>query len=138
MKNFKLGHLRHLLLAPLMFWILSCQDQEPVGATDITVLPNAEFTITSKTIVSNSLVVKGIVKNGSNVNYTPEWYVEGEFFQDSTFALELGGATQELNYSMAPGVETEWQLSFTPGLLDSGSYTHFAVKNLRAYTQPAQ
>ena len=110
-------------------------EQSPAltGSEDVVVLPGAQFTINSLTIVDNALVAAGAVRNGGTTNYSPYWYAEGDFYSDSTYTFKLGGAVQTFSFVLSGGESTALQLRFTSTNMDVNVYPKFRVKNLRAY-----
>ncbi len=116
-------------------FMVSCNESNVVGADDVSVLEDANFTITEYLFTSTELIVKGTVSNDGNDTFYPIWYIEAEFYADSTFVTKFGGATIAKNYSLAPGENTLWQLTYSSSLIVESDYPNFAVKNLRAYME---
>jgi len=61
------------------------------------------------------------------------WYIDGEFYADSTKKLILGGDVTSMNIPLNTGVETIWTLELSDPNIAEGSYPDFVVANLRAY-----
>ena len=118
-----------------LFFLMSCmtEDQPIVGSDNVVVMSTAKFTLDERSVSGNTFVAKGTVSNNGATKYSPTWYVEGEFYQDSTFKFKLGGTNQSYSFDLSKGETTGWQLSFTPSNIDVSKYPNFAVKNLRAY-----
>ncbi|MDO9577903.1 MAG: hypothetical protein Q7J16_08460 [Candidatus Cloacimonadales bacterium] len=116
-------------------FILSCNGDKVVGSDDVQLLQGAEFTITEYVFTSSELIAKGTIANNGSSIYYPPWYIEAEFYADSTFTLKFGGATTVKNYSLAPGEITLWQLKYSSDLIVESDYPDFAIKNLRAYVE---
>jgi len=118
----------------LIFFFLSCEDM-PVttGSLDVEVIKKMKFAITSKSYTTEQLSVIGTVTNNGSETVYPDWYVEGEFYADSTFKLKLGGDNYRMTFPLEPGVTASWQLIFYSDLYIESDYPHFGIKNLRAF-----
>lgn len=113
-----------------------CESEPSVtGADDVFVLPGAQITLSSYAIVDNGLQANGTVKNAGTTRYAPYWYVEGDFYSDSTFTLKLGGAVKSFSFPLEPGVATPLVLRFSSQTIDVNQFPHFRVGNLRAYRE---
>ncbi len=129
---------KHIVLFVSAFFLLNsggCGDggSTITGSDDVAVIKTVEFTITEKTNMGTALFVKGTVKNTGKKNITPVWYVEADFYTDDSYSFKLGGDNNRLNYSLAKGESTSFQLKFSSSKYDESQYQNFAVKNLRAY-----
>ena len=106
-----------------------------VGADDVSILEDANFTVTDYLFTSSEFIVKGTVSNDGDTTFYPPWYIEAEFYADSTFTTKFGGERTTINYSLAPGEDTLWQLTYSSSLIVESDYPNFAIKNLRAYVE---
>ena len=122
-----------ILLAAM--FIVSCNENSVVGADDVSVLEDATFEITEYLFTSTELIVKGTVSNDGDDTFYPPWYIEAEFYADSTFTTKFGGTRITKNYSLAPGENTLWQLTYSSSLIVESDYPDFRIKNLRAYNE---
>ncbi|MCK5052477.1 MAG: hypothetical protein KAS53_12190 [Candidatus Cloacimonetes bacterium] len=122
-----------ILLAAM--FIVSCNENSVVGADDVSVLEDATFEITEYLFTSTELIVKGTVSNDGDATFYPPWYIEAEFYADSTFTTKFGGTRTTKNYSLAPGENTLWQLTYSSSLIIESDYPDFRIKNLRAYME---
>jgi hypothetical protein len=100
------------------------------GNTDIT---NVSFTVTQLVGSSSSLKASGTVKNTGSVQIKSPWYVECQFYADSTLTLKLGGNRTQISVPLEPGVETLWSITFSSQNIAEGDYPNFRVSNMRAY-----
>ena len=116
-------------------FMISCNESSVVGADDVSVLEDANFEITEYLFTSSELIVKGTVSNDGDDTFYPPWYIEAEFYADSTFTTKFGGTRTTKNYSLAPGENTLWQLTYSSSLIIESDYPNFRVKNLRAYME---
>jgi hypothetical protein len=100
------------------------------GNTDIN---NVSFTITELEVSSSSLQASGTVKNIGSSSITSPWYVEAQFYEDSTLSLKLGGNKTRIGVPLESGVQTIWSITFSDQNIAEGDYPNFRVSNLRAY-----
>ena len=138
MKNSKCAIMFSAIIFSLTFLGSSCENGDGnntiVGTTQgNTNINNVSFTITELEVFSNSLKVSGTVKNTGSADITPPWYIEGQFYADSTLTLKLGGDNSRINIPLEPGVKTLWSLTFSDPNIAEGDYPHFRVSNMRAY-----
>lgn len=138
MKKFKFALLLIAVICSLTFLGSSCENGDGngtiVGSTQgNTNINNVSFIITELEVFSNSLKVSGTVKNTGSANITPPWYVEGQFYADSTLTLKLGGDNTRITVPLEPGVQTLWSLTFSDPNIAEGDYPNFRVSNMRAY-----
>ena len=122
------------ILFAAMFMV-SCNESNVVGADDVSVLEDASFNITEYLFTSTELIVKGTVSNDGDDTFYPPWYIEAEFYADSTFTTKFGGTRITKNYSLATGENTLWQLTYSSSLIVESDYPNFRIKNLRAYME---
>lgn len=116
-------------------FMVSCNESNVVGAEDIAELEDATFDITEYSFTSTQLIVEGTVSNDGDETFYPPWYIEAEFYADSTFTTKFGGSRTTINYSLAPGENTFWQLTYSSSLIVESDYPDFRIKNLRAYME---
>lgn len=113
---------------------VSCEDAGPVvGSEDVNVISNVSFTITDKEVTSTELTATGRVRNDGTARISPPWYIEGIFYGDSTFTLQLGGRNTTMNVALNPGVATFWTLLFSNPDMTESDYPNFTVSDLRAF-----
>jgi hypothetical protein len=79
-----------------------------------------------------SLVAAGTVTNKGTVAITPPWYVECEFYTDSTLTLKMGGNNTQMSVPLSPGQGTFWNISFSSTNVSVQNYPNFRVSDLRA------
>lgn len=114
--------------------IISCDSSDSVvGNEDDTKILYLSFTITSTKLEASSgrLVAKGTVKNNGNSEVTSPWYVEAQFFTDSTLTAKLGGSNTQIGVPISKGQSTFWTIYFTSENVDVTKYPNFAVSELR-------
>ncbi len=111
----------------------SCDSYNLIGADNVEVIKDVEFTVTEMITNSNNLTAKGVIKNVGNSKITLSWYIECDFYSDDSSSFKFGGVNYRFNYSLDKGESTAWQLIFSSSKYDESQYPDFAVKNLRAY-----
>ncbi len=79
---------------------------------------------------SGRLVAQGMIK--TTVNVTAPWYVEGQFYTDSTMQVKLGGNDTQFSYPLSPGESTYWTIYFYTSSVDVRQFPDFRIGNLRA------
>lgn len=137
MNNFK----KTFALLPMFLFVLllvtSCDENSSstvVGSDEgNTVINNVSFTVTQLEASSSSLKATGTVKNTGSSKITSPWYVEGQFYADSTLSLKLGGNNTRIGVPLESGIETIWTITFSDPNIAEGDYPNFRVSNLRAY-----
>lgn len=78
------------------------------------------------------IIAKGRAKNSSTYNVSVPWYVEGQFYSDSSFTLKLGGANTKIEVPLSPNQETFWMINFTTENVDLRLYPKATISNVRA------
>ncbi len=138
MKKSKCAIMFSVIILSLTFLGSSCENGNGngtiVGSTQgNTNINNVSFIITELEVFSNSLKASGTVKNTGSANITPPWYIEGQFYADSTLTLKLGGDNTRITVPLEPGVQTLWSLTFSDPNIAEGDYPNFRVSSMRAY-----
>ena len=83
---------------------------------------------------NESWLVTGMITNTGDTTILTPWWVEAEFYSDSTFTLILGGDQQSFNVNLQSGVSIQWTLSYSdPDKVEFESYPYFAIDNFRAF-----
>jgi hypothetical protein len=135
MKKSKCILMFSMVILSLTFLGSSCETSDPVVGSEVgvTEITHVSFTITDLETSSSSLIASGTVKNIGSTKITPIWYIEGQFYADSTFTLKLGGDNTQITVPLESGVQTLWSLTFSDPNIAEGDYPNFRVSNLRAY-----
>jgi hypothetical protein len=118
----------------VIFFSFSCKPvtNPEVGSSQDTPIPNAVVTIDTTYIEYTSLCAKGKVKNNGTSSIYPPWYVECQFYSDSTFSLKLGGANTVMQLNLDPGQAILWKINLYSSDFDVRTYPNFRVKDQRA------
>ena len=114
--------------------IISCDSTEPtVGSNEDTVIPNLFFTVDTTYLdtANNRLVAKGTVKNNGSSQVTSPWYVEAQFYTNSSRTTKLGGDYTQIIVPLSSGQSTFWTINYTSQNVDVRNYPNFAVGDLR-------
>ncbi len=121
-----------LMLTSLLFLGFMCEGSSPVVGSDQDVQINSlAFAITSTSLSGQTMYASGTVRNYGSTKVSSPWYVEGQFYADSTYALKLGGDNTQINVPLDPGQSTIWNLSFTLPQGSAQNYPAFKVRDLR-------
>lgn len=100
------------------------------GNTDIN---NVSFTVTQLEVSSTSLKASGTVKNTGTSTISSPWYLEAQFYSDSTLTLKLGGNNTRIGVPLESGLQTIWTITFSDPNIAEGDYPNFRVSNFRAF-----
>jgi hypothetical protein len=124
------------LVPTVVLFSFSCKPvTEPiVGSPEDTPVPNAVVTIDSTYHYSYSttLYATGKVKNNGTSTIDPGFWVECQFYTDSSFTLKLGGGNTQITVNLGPGQATFWTISYYSADQHLENYPNFAVKDQRA------
>lgn len=104
-----------------------------VGSGNDTQITGTSFTVDTTYMDasgSGQLVARGLVK--ASVKIGPPWYVEAQFYSDSTLSTKLGGANSRMDVSLSPGQSTYWTIRFYTSTVDIRQFPDFGVGDLRA------
>ena len=74
-----------------------------------------------------------MITNTGDTTILALWWVEAEFYSDSTFTLILGGDQQSFNVNLQTGVSTQWTLNYSSQDKVESAYPNFAINNFRAF-----
>lgn len=122
------------LIVLISFIIISCDESETVVGTETdTVIPNLSFTVdTTYLDAANSrLVAKGSVKNNGSSKVTSPWYVECQFYTNSSKTTKLGGNSTQIGVPLSNGQSTLWTINYSSSNVNVNDYPNFAVGDLR-------
>jgi len=100
---------------------------------NMTTINDVEWTFDEYTVSNTSLTATGMITNTGNSTIPAPWWVEAEFFSDSTFTLILGGNQQSFNVTLQSGVSIQWTLSWSSSNIIESNYPNFAIGNFRAF-----
>ncbi|MCZ7608943.1 MAG: hypothetical protein M5U17_02145 [Ignavibacterium sp.] len=124
-----------LFFVVISLLVTSCQEgkESVVGSTSDTYIPNLIFAVDTTYLDSpnSSLVAKGTVINGGNSKVTSPWYVECQFYTNSSKNAKLGGNYTKIGVPLAENESTFWTITFSSSNVNVNSYPNFAVGNLR-------
>ncbi len=121
-------------LPTLLFFGFSCTPATNpiVGSSADTQIPNAVVTIDTTYISYGSMYAHGLVRNNGTTQITAPWYVECQFYTDSTYTIKLGGNYTEIYVPLDPGQGTFWTVNFSSSNVAVQNYPKFKVKDQRA------
>lgn len=126
-------------ISTILFVLISllftyCDESEPVvGSKDDTSIPNLSFAVdtTYLNAANNQLVAKGTVINAGNSKVTSPWYVECQFYTNSSKTTKLGGNYTQIGVPLAKNESTFWTITYSSSNVNVNDYPNFAVGNLR-------
>ena len=137
MNNLKNATALLTMILSVLLLITSCDENSSstvVGSDEgNTVINNVSFKVTQLEVSSSSLKASGTVKNTGSSKITSPWYIEGQFYADSTLSLKLGGNNTRIGVPLESGIETIWTITFSDPNIAEGDYPNFRVSNFRAY-----
>ena len=114
--------------------LISCGDGV-IGSESNSTINHIEWSLDSNGyVVTNSgLKATGTITNIGDTTILAPWYVEAEFYEDSTFSFILGGDQQYHDVNLYVNVGRPWTLEFSSSDIVESNYTDFAIKNFRAF-----
>ena len=113
--------------------ITSCEDGIIGSESNQTIDEIVQDSEIMYTFTNNQLKASGIIKNIGNTLILAPWYIEAEFFSDSTFSLILGGDQYSFPTNLDTSTSTIWTLEFSSDEIIESNYPDFAIKNFRAF-----
>ena len=117
-----------------LLFLISCDESEPVvGSNGDNTIPNLSFIldITYLDAANNKLVAKGIVKNNGTSQVSSPWYVECQFYTNSSRTTKLGGNYIQIGVPLSNGQSTFWTLTYSSLNISVNEYPNFTVGDLR-------
>ena len=114
--------------------LISCEESDPVvGSDNDTTIPNLSFVIdtTYLDMANSRLIVKGTVKNNGRSKVTSPWYVECQFYTNSSKTIKLGGSYTQIGVPLSYSESTFWTITYSSSNVDVTNYPNFTVGNLR-------
>lgn len=114
--------------------LISCDQNEAIVDSDTdTVIQNLSFVVDTTFLDSanDRLVAKGTVKNNGNSKVTSPWYVECQFYTNSSRTTKLGGNYTQIGVPLAKNESTFWSITYSSSNVNVNDYPNFAVGNIR-------
>ncbi|GIK59779.1 MAG: hypothetical protein HND39_03245 [Ignavibacteriota bacterium] len=114
--------------------LISCDQNEAIVDSDTdTVIQNLSFVVDTTFLDSanDRLVAKGTVKNHGNSKVTSPWYVECQFYTNSSKTTKLGGNYTQIGVPLAKSESTFWTITYSSSNVNVNDYPNFAVGNIR-------
>ena len=100
---------------------------------NLTTINDVEWTLDEYTFSNTSLTATGIITNVGDTTILAPWFVEANYYSDSTFVTILGGNQQSFNVNLQSGVSTYWTLNYSSSDIVESNYPNFAIKDFRAF-----
>ena len=82
---------------------------------------------------NETLQVTGMITNTGDTTIIAPWFVEAEFWVDSTFEIILGGDQETFNINLYSGKSTQWNLKYSSDDKVESNYPNFVIDNFRAF-----
>ena len=125
-----------LIVTILLFYgcsggVIGSENNETINHVDWSIGTTEDSAGYSYT--NQSLQVTGMITNTGDTTILAPWWVEAEFYSDSTFTLILGGDQQSFNVNLQTGVATQWTLNYSSQDKVESDYPNFAINNFRAF-----
>ena len=122
------------LLLSLLLASCDAHKESVVGSSGDTQIPSVTFTVDTTYVVASpaQLVARGKAKNQGSTAISSPWYVEAQFYADSTYRTKLGGNYTQIGVPLSHGQETFWTIVFSSGNVDVRQYPNFRVGDIRA------
>ena len=121
------------LIICVIIIITSCGDDIIGSESNQTIDEIVQDSEIVYTFTNNQLKASGMIKNIGNTLILAPWYIETEFFSDSTFSLILGGDQYSFHTNLDTSTSTIWTLEFSSDEIVESNYPDFAIKNFRAF-----
>ena len=120
------------LISLTLFCISSCEN--PVGSTKDVEINNVSFAVDTMyfSVSSSELVASGQAKNTGTETITSPWYVEAQFYSDSTCTVKLGGNFTKITVPLPQETSAMWTIRFSSQNVDEAKYPDFRLSDLRA------
>lgn len=117
-----------------LFIVAGCvtQKDEIVGSEADIPIDGVQFVIQSKSIMDGSFFVSGIATNLSTKTITSPWYIEAQFYTDTTYQIKIGGTYVQIGNPLEPLKGIIWTMQYSKSGVNLGQYVNFGVSDLRA------
>ena len=118
--------------------LISCGDGV-VGSESNRTINHIEWSLgtlqdsTGYVVTNSGLKATGTITNVGDTTILAPWYIEAEFYVDSTFLFILGGDQVSYNENLYVNNSRFWTLEFSSSEIDESLYQDFAIKNFRAF-----
>ncbi len=121
-----------ILLAIMTFTFCDSDSDSIVGSVEDIEINNVSFIVDSTYEESSVLYATGRATNLGTKNIMSPWYVEAQFYTNSTYSTKLGGNSKEIKVPLEPYQSTFWTITFSSSTIDVNLYPNFRVSDLRA------
>ena len=126
------------LIVCVIMMFISCGDGV-IGSKSNRTISHIEWSLgtlqdsTGYVVTNSGLKATGTITNVGDTTILAPWYVEAEFYVDSTFLFILGGDQVSYNENLYVNNSRFWTLEFSSSEIDESLYQDFAIKNFRAF-----
>jgi len=126
------------LIVCVIMMVISCGDGV-IGSKSNRTISHIEWSLgtlqdsTGYVVTNSGLKATGTITNVGDTTILAPWYIEAEFYVDSTFLFILGGDQVSYNENLYVNNSRFWTLEFSSSEIDESLYQDFAIKNFRAF-----
>ena len=128
----KLKNILFILLVIVAFTFCDTESDSIVGSVEDVEINNVSFIVDSTYEEASKLYATGRATNLGTENIESPWYVEAQFYTNSSYAYKLGGNYTEIGVPLEPYQSTFWTITFSSSTIDVNQYPDFRVSDLRA------
>ena len=120
------------------FFTINCGDGI-IGSESNQAISHVEWSLgtpddsTGYVVTNLGLKATGTIANVGDTTILAPWYVEAEFYEDSTFSFILGGDQVYYNENLYVNNSRFWTLEFSSSEIDESLYQDFSIKKFRAF-----
>ena len=109
-------------------------DQPTDSGTGDAGISNVTFSVDTTYMVASPamLVARGLAKNNGSTTISSPWYIECQFYTDSTLLIKLGVNSTQIGVPLSPGQSVYWAISLSSGNVDVRRFPDFRVSDMRA------
>ena len=129
--------MKTILLILTIILFTGCQGV--IGSKDNETIDHVEWVLGTDdnpagySYTNETLQVTGMITNTGDTTIIAPWFVEAEFWADSTFDIILGGDQKTFNVNLYSGKSTQWNLKYSSDDKVESNYPNFAIDNFRAF-----
>ncbi len=127
------------LSAIFSFIFISCEVTANDGPVSVdlpagTDINNVSFTVDTTYMIASPgmLVARGLATNDGSSTISSPWYVECQFYTDSTLLVKLGGNSCPIGVPLSPGQSVIWKIDFSSSNVDVRRFPAFMVSDFKA------
>jgi hypothetical protein len=121
-----------VLFVIVAFTFCDSSTNSVVGLKEDREIKNVSFSVDTTYIQNSQLHAKGTVTNLGNIEIESPWYIEAQFYTDSTYQIKIGGNNTQISVPLEPYQSTFWALALSATTVDLNDYPYFRLSDFRA------